>query len=70
MATEKCKVTFLFETDKKPVCSIYEEYEDGTSIKGAGLEMEDFCNSIIDELIEYPLTSKRKLTKIKIYKNE
>lgn len=64
--SEKCKITFVFETGKDTIADMYREYEDGTSIKGSGKEMTNFCYQCAEELINSPLTEKNKLVKIKL----
>lgn len=64
--SEKCKITFVFETGKDTIADMYREYEDGTSIKGAGAEMTNFCYRCVEELINNPLTEKNKLIHIEL----
>lgn len=66
MMSEKCKITFIFETGKKPVAEMYNEYSDGTSIKGTGNEIVGLCKDFIEKLINEPPTEQNELPHINI----
>ena len=65
---EKCKITFTFESDKKADAEIFCKYEDGKSIKGNGPELIGLCKTFVEDLVENPLSSNRKLTKVNVNK--
>lgn len=70
MMSEKCKITFIFETDKNPVAEMYNEYSDGTSIKGTGNEIVGLCRDFVEDLIKFPLDGNKKIPNIKLNKKD
>lgn len=61
-------ITFRFETGQDPIATIYQNYGNGKSIKGAGKNLVDLAFSTVSELINEPLSEDNKLPIIKIIK--
>lgn len=61
-------ITFRFETGQDPVATIFHNYGNGKSIKGAGKDLTDLAFNTVSELINEPLSEDNKLPIIKIIK--
>ena len=61
MANQKAVITFIFETGKKPIASIFNKYGENDSLKGCG-------NGLIKLALDNNNTKKKK--KLKEEKNK
>ena len=71
MVNQKAVITFVFETNKKPMVSIFNKYGENDSLKGCG-NSKGFIKLALDDIIsllEEPLTEDRFLPRKKINNN-
>lgn len=61
-------ITFRFETGQDPIATIYQNYGNGKSIKGAGKNLVGLAFNTVSDLIDDPLSADKKLPIIKIIK--
>ena len=68
MANQKAVITFIFETGKKPIASIFNKYGENDSLKGCGTKLINLALDVIS-LLKEPLTEENLLSRKKINNN-
>ena len=70
MVNQKAVITFVFETNKKPMVTIFNKYGENDSLKGCGSDglVKLALNDVIS-LLEEPLSEDRLLSRKKINNN-
>ena len=66
MANQKAVITFIFETGKKPIASIFNKYGENDSLKGCGNGLIKLALDDVISLIKEPLTEENLLPRKKI----
>lgn len=67
MVNQKAVITFVFETGKKPMVTIFNKYGENDSLKGCGsdglvkLALDDVISLIKEPLTEENLLSRKKI---------
>ena len=67
MVNQKAVITFVFETNKKPMVTIFNKYGENDSLKGCGSEglvklaLDDVISLLKDPLTEENLLSRKKI---------
>ena len=67
MVNQKAVITFVFETNKKPMVTIFNKYGENDSLKGCGsdglikLALDDVISLIKEPLTEENLLSRKKI---------
>ena len=69
MANQKAVITFVFETNKKPMVSIFNKYGENDSLKGCGTKLINLALDDVISLIKEPLTEENLLSRKKINNN-
>ena len=68
MVNQKAVITFVFETGKEPIATIFNKYGENDSIKGCGNGIIKLALDDVVSLIKEPLTEERLLPRKKINK--
>ena len=68
MINQKAVITFVFETGKEPIATIFNKYGENDSIKGCGNGIIKLALDDVISLIKEPLTEERLLPRKKINK--
>ena len=68
MVNQKAVITFVFETGKEPIVTIFNKYGENDSIKGCGNGIIKLALDDVISLIKEPLTEERLLPRKKINK--
>ena len=70
MVNQKAVITFVFETDKEPIVSIFNKYGENDSLKGCGsskgfikLALDDVISLLKDPLAEERLLPRKKINR-------
>ena len=66
MINQKAVITFVFETGKEPIVTIFNKYGENDSIKGCGNGIIKLALDDVISLIKEPLTEERLLPRKKI----
>ena len=67
MVNQKAVITFVFETNKKPMVTIFNKYGENDSLKGCGsdglvkLALDDVISLLKEPLTEENLLSRKKI---------
>ena len=69
MVNQKAVITFVFETDKEPIVSIFNKYGENDSLKGSGTGLIKLALDDVISLIKEPLTEENLLSRKKINNN-
>ena len=69
MANQKAVITFIFETGKKPIATIFNKYGENDSLKGCGTKLIKLALDDVISLLEEPLSEDRLLSRKKINNN-
>ena len=68
MVNQKAVITFVFETGKEPIVTIFNKYGENDSIKGCGNGIIKLALDDVISLMKEPLTEERLLPRKKINK--
>ena len=69
MVNQKSVITFVFETNKKPMVTIFNKYGENDSLKGCGsdglikLALDDVISLLKDPLTEERLLPRKKINR-------
>ena len=69
MANQKAIITFIFETGKKPIATIFNRYGENDSLKGSGTGLIKLALDDVISLLKEPLTEENLLSRKKINNN-
>ena len=69
MANQKAVITFIFETGKEPIASIFNKYGENDSLKGWGNGLIKLALDDVISLLKEPLTEENLLSRKKINNN-
>ena len=69
MVNQKAVISFVFETGKEPIVTIFNKYGENDSLKGCGTKLVKLALDDVISLIKEPLTEERLLPRKKINNN-
>ena len=69
MVNQKAVITFVFETDKQPIVTIFNKYGENDSLKGCGTGLVKLALDDVISLLKEPLSEDRLLSRKKINNN-
>ena len=69
MVNQKAVITFVFETGKEPIVTIFNKYGENDSLKGCGTKLIKLALDDVISLIKEPLTEENLLSRKKINNN-
>ena len=70
MANQKAVISFVFETGKEPIVTIFNKYGENDSLKGCGSEgLVKLALDDVISLLKEPLTEENLLSRKKINNN-
>ena len=69
MVNQKAVISFVFETGKEPIVSIFNKYGENDSLKGCGTGLVKLALDDVISLLKEPLSEDRLLSRKKINNN-